>query len=224
MEIHYHDSLVYCAVTIPTRDIDTKNKVEKLDYRYPKLNFYLALLFAVGDYSINLCGVGASLLFFCATHDENLTYSFFLLFFLFRYMTNTTKSEQTFSDTQHLSLEDRILRMAATDNSDLPEFPDDKSDLPSDFEYNPEEYDDPEEVVEEISESDMLKYLEQQEPALSVAQRLFYHELNTTESQKQSETWDLHCLTPKAVEELYSKGWTEVENIIDLSILKGSFF
>lgn len=126
-------------------------------------------------------------------------------------------------ELQHLSLEERILRMAATDNSDLPDFPDDKSDLPSDFEYNPEDYEDQEEeIVEEISENELLKYLDQQEHALSVVQRLFYHELNTTESQKHSDSWDLTCLTPKTVEELYSKGWTEIENIIDLKILKGN--
>lgn len=126
------------------------------------------------------------------------------------------------SNNQH-SLEDRILRMAATDASDLPDFPDDKSDLPSDFEYNPDDYEDMEEVVEEISENDMLKYLDQQESALKVAQRLFYHELNTTESQSHSGSWDLHCLTPKAIEELYGNGWTELEGLVDLEILRGIF-
>lgn len=126
------------------------------------------------------------------------------------------------SNNQH-SLEDRILRMAATDASDLPDFPDDKSDLPSDFEYNPDDYEDMEEVVEEISESDMLKYLDQQESALKVAQRLFYHELNTTESQSHSDSWDLRCLTPKAIEELYGNGWTELEGLVDLEILRGIF-
>ncbi|CAO3607410.1 unnamed protein product [Mucor hiemalis] len=99
------------------------------------------------------------------------------------------------------SLEDRILRMAATDASDLPDFPDDKSDLPSDFEYNPEDYEDMEEEV---------------------AQRLFYHELNTTEYQSHSDTWHLNCLTPQAVEELYGKGWTELEGLVDLEILRGA--
>jgi hypothetical protein len=125
------------------------------------------------------------------------------------------------SNQNQQSLEDRILRMAATDASDLPDFPDDKSDLPSDFEYNPDDYEDMEEVVEEISENDMLKYLDQQESALTVAQRLFYQELNTTESQSHSDLWDLHCLTPKAIEELYGIGWTELEGLVDLETLRG---
>lgn len=124
-------------------------------------------------------------------------------------------------DTTH-SLEDRILRLAATNTSDLPDFPDDKSDLPSDFEYDPAEYDDEEEIVQEISENELLHYLDQQENPLTVAQRLFYHELNTTQYQRQSDTWDLNCLNPRAVEELYGIGWTELEGVIDLDILKGN--
>lgn len=125
-------------------------------------------------------------------------------------------------DTTH-SLEDRILRMAATNASDLPDFPDDKSDLPSDFEYDPADYDDEEEeIVQEISENELLKYLDQQENPLTVAQRLFFHELNTTQYQRLSGTWDLNCLTPQAVEELYGIGWTELEGIIDLDTLKGN--
>ncbi|CEP13950.1 hypothetical protein [Parasitella parasitica] len=122
---------------------------------------------------------------------------------------------------QYSSLEDRILRMAATDVSDLPDFPDDKSDLPSDFEYNPEDYQE-EEVVEEISESELLKYLDQQESALSVVQRLFYHELNTSGYQRNSGSWNFDCLTPQAAEELYSRGWTEIEGQLDLEILRGA--
>ncbi|CAO0791344.1 unnamed protein product [Mucor circinelloides] len=132
-------------------------------------------------------------------------------------------SNSNYQQEDHLSLEDRILRMAATDATDLPDFPDDKSDLPSDFEYHPEDYEqDEEEIVEEISESELLKYLEHQESGLSVAQRLFYHELNTTEYQRNSGSWDLNCLTPEAVEELYSKGWTELEGQLDLDTLKGA--
>lgn len=142
----------------------------------------------------------------------------FILFFtqFIRVMSSSNNQQE-----QHVSLEDRILRMAATDASDLPDFPDDKSDLPSDFEYNPEDYEDQEEIVEEISENELLKYLEQQESALSVAQRLFYHELNTTDYQRKSDSWNLNCLTPAAVEELYSRGWTELEGQLDLDILRG---
>ncbi|CAO3697679.1 unnamed protein product [Rhizopus stolonifer] len=122
------------------------------------------------------------------------------------------------------SFEDRLLRLAATTNgNDLPDFPDDKSDLPSDFEYNPEDYDEEEEIVEEITEDELLKYLDQQEDALTVSQRLFYNELNTTESQHKSDSWNLECLTAKDVEELYGKGWTELEGLIDLDILRGAF-
>ncbi|KAG0745853.1 hypothetical protein G6F57_008982 [Rhizopus arrhizus] len=121
------------------------------------------------------------------------------------------------------TLEDRLLRLAATDASDLPEFPDDKSDLPSDFEYNPEDYEEEEEVIEEITEAELLKYLDQQEDALTISQRLFYHELNTTEYQHKSSTWDLQCLTAEDVEALYGKGWVELEGLIDLDILKGAY-
>jgi hypothetical protein len=125
-------------------------------------------------------------------------------------------------EQEHLSLEDRMLRLAATDTSDLPDFPDDKSDLPSDFEYNPEDYEDEEEeIIEEISEAELLKYLDKQESALTVSQRLFYHELNTTEYQKKSSTWDLRCLTAEAVEQLYGQGWTELEGLVELDTLKG---
>lgn len=86
------------------------------------------------------------------------------------------------------SLEDRILRWAATDTSDLPDFPDDKSDLPSDFEYNPEDYeDDEEEVIEEMSELELLKYLGQQETLSEAEQQLFSQLSTTTEPLQQQE-------------------------------------
>ncbi|KAI8338772.1 hypothetical protein EDC96DRAFT_611231 [Choanephora cucurbitarum] len=121
------------------------------------------------------------------------------------------------------SLEERLVRLAATDTNELPEFPDDKSDLPDDFEYHPEEYEDQEEeIVEELSENELLRFLDQQEDPLTAVQRLFYHELNSTASQSQSEAWHLTCLTPKALEELYGTGWTEIEGLIDLDTLKGA--
>ncbi|GAA5805460.1 hypothetical protein HPULCUR_010976 [Helicostylum pulchrum] len=84
-------------------------------------------------------------------------------------------------DTSDESIEDRILRWAATDTSDLPDFPDDKSDLPSDFEYNPEDYeDDEEEIVEEISENELLKYLGPSETLLMTDEQQPL-ELNTTD-------------------------------------------
>lgn len=79
------------------------------------------------------------------------------------------------------SIEDRILRWAATDTSDLPDFPDDKSDLPSDFEYNPEDYeDDEEEIVEEISENELSKYFGPSDTLMTDEQQPL--ELNTTDS------------------------------------------
>ncbi|GAA5813668.1 hypothetical protein MFLAVUS_007154 [Mucor flavus] len=79
------------------------------------------------------------------------------------------------------SIEDRILRWAATDTSDLPDFPDDKSDLPSDFEYNPEDYeDDEEEIVEEISENELSKYLGTSDTLTTDEQQPL--ELNTTDN------------------------------------------
>lgn len=103
-------------------------------------------------------------------------------------------------DNNHsLSLEERLLRMAASDNHNLPDFSDD-------YEEEGEE-----EIIEEISETELLKYLDQQESPLSVVQRLFY----------QNTLCDLECLSPTAMEELYSRGWTEIEGMIDTDILKG---
>ncbi|KAG0185422.1 hypothetical protein DFQ28_009379 [Apophysomyces sp. BC1034] len=99
------------------------------------------------------------------------------------------------------ALEARILRVAAT-NSELPDFPDDKSDLPSDYEYNPDEEEEEVEEFEEITENELLQYLDQQENPLNIAQRLFYNEVNTTQSQahcgareeaEQMREQDLFC-------------------------------
>jgi len=119
------------------------------------------------------------------------------------------------------SLEDRILQLAIQDPDTLPQFPDDKSDLPSDFEYIPDNYEE-EEVIENITESDLIQYLDQQEHPLSVVRRLFYHELNSSESQKKSSEWRLQYLSPEKLEELYGKGWTEIEGLIDLETLKSA--
>ncbi|KAI9489433.1 hypothetical protein BDB00DRAFT_981146 [Zychaea mexicana] len=124
------------------------------------------------------------------------------------------------------ALESRILRAAATtaDPNELPEFPENKSDLPSDFEYDPNEEEEVEEVeeVEEIDENELLKYLDEQENPLYIAQRLFYKEVNTTASQATCPTWKLECLGCKAIEDLYGHGWTTVDGLIDLSVLKGA--
>ncbi|KAI8343622.1 hypothetical protein BC941DRAFT_448387 [Chlamydoabsidia padenii] len=118
------------------------------------------------------------------------------------------------------SLESRILRAAAsTAITDLPDFPDDKSDLPSDYEYNPDEEEEVEEV-EEMTETDLLHYLDQQTNPLTVAQRLFYHELNTLTAQKHEHDWKLKCLTNKSMEELYAHGWTQLDTLLDLDCVK----
>ncbi|KAI8060295.1 hypothetical protein BC940DRAFT_312245 [Gongronella butleri] len=120
------------------------------------------------------------------------------------------------------SLEARILKAAAkADANDLPDFPDDKSDLPSDYEYEPNDEEE-EEIVEDITESELLKYLDQQQDPLQVAQRLFYHELNTLTAQKHEHDWKLKCIPNKCMEELYAKGWTQMDYLIDLDTLKGA--
>ncbi|KAG0170331.1 hypothetical protein DFQ30_002626 [Apophysomyces sp. BC1015] len=119
------------------------------------------------------------------------------------------------------ALEARILRVAAT-NSELPDFPDDKSDLPSDYEYNPDEEEEEVEEFEEITENELLQYLDQQENPLNIAQRLFYNEVNTTQSQAHCGDWHLHCLSCKAIEELYGHGWTVIDGLLDLDTLKGA--
>ncbi|KAI9322788.1 hypothetical protein BX666DRAFT_1898466 [Dichotomocladium elegans] len=120
------------------------------------------------------------------------------------------------------ALESRILKVAGKEN-DLPDFPDNKSDLPSDYEYDPDQLDDvEEEVVEEIPENELLKYLDEQENPLYIAQRLFYHEINTTESQADSAHWNLTCLSARTIEDLYAHGWATVDGLIDLPTLKGA--
>ncbi|KAI7848281.1 hypothetical protein BDC45DRAFT_523656 [Circinella umbellata] len=120
------------------------------------------------------------------------------------------------------ALESRILKAATTTNAvELPEFPDNKSDLPSDYEYDPNEEEEVEEV-EEIDENDLLKYLDEQENPLYIAQRLFYKEVNSTESQASCPTWKLECLPCKVIEDLYGHGWATVDGLIDLKTLKGA--
>lgn len=102
------------------------------------------------------------------------------------------------------SLKDTLLRMASTNGGGL--FLNSVSS---------------EETEEEALETGLFKYVTQRESALLIAQRLFYHELNTTDYQKQRASWGLNCLAPEALEQLYSKGWTEIEGIMDLDILKG---
>ncbi|CAO3644108.1 unnamed protein product [Cunninghamella echinulata] len=89
----------------------------------------------------------------------------------------------------------RILRVAATNNDNLPDFPDDKNGIPLDYEEEEEI-----EEVEEITENDLLKYLDQQENPLSIAQRLFYHEVNTLSAQKHEHDWKLKCLPNKFIQ------------------------
>ncbi|KAI9265634.1 hypothetical protein BY458DRAFT_547826 [Sporodiniella umbellata] len=125
---------------------------------------------------------------------------------------------------EQASLEDRLYRLAtAKEQEPLPDFPDNKSDLPSDFEYDPAGASDEEEIVEEMTEDELLKYLDQQEDALTVSQRLFYQELNTTQSQHQADTWLLQTLNAQDLETLYGQGWVELEGLIDLDLLKAAY-
>lgn len=117
------------------------------------------------------------------------------------------------------TLESRILKVAST-NTELPEFPDDKSDLPSDYEYDADQLEE-EEIVEEVSENELLKYLDKQENPLHIAQRLFYNEINTVASQAGCPNWQLEKLSCRVVEDLYAHGWATVDGLIDLSTLKG---
>ncbi|KAI8384825.1 uncharacterized protein BYT42DRAFT_493789 [Radiomyces spectabilis] len=125
--------------------------------------------------------------------------------------------------TGHHSLDSRIQSVVQSQPTELPEFPDDKSDLPSDYEYNPDEMDDVEEEVEEIDENELLAHLDRQEHPLYVAQRLFYNEVNTTQSQTHASEWQLHCLQPKVIEDLYAHGWATVKGMFELQDLKGAY-
>lgn len=121
------------------------------------------------------------------------------------------------------TLESRILKVASSNNTELPEFPDDKSDLPSDYEYDADQLEEEEEIVEEVSENELLKYLDNQENPLHIAQRLFYKEINTVASQASCPNWQLKKLSCRVLEDLYAHGWATVDGLIDLSTLKGMY-
>lgn len=112
------------------------------------------------------------------------------------------------------SLTDRILRVV-TKKEDLPDFPDDADDLPSDYEYDPDAEEELEEV-EEISENDLLQFLESERSALSVAQQLFYKDHLDSLGQLQFQV-----LSPNDVLALYHTGVVVIDNAIDQSIIRG---
>ena len=112
------------------------------------------------------------------------------------------------------SLTDRILRLVSKQDS-LPEFPADAEDLPSDYEYDPDADEEIEEV-EEISENDLLQYLESERSALSVAKQLFYPEQLENANQLQ-----LQVLTPNDVHTLYNVGAIVIDNVVDPAIIRG---
>ena len=121
------------------------------------------------------------------------------------------------------TLESRILKVASSNTTELPDFPDDKSDLPSDYEYDADQLEEEEEIVEEVSENELLKYLDNQENPLHIAQRLFYKEINTVASQASCPNWQLEKLSCRVLEDLYAHGWATVDGLIDLPTLKGMY-
>ncbi|KAH8549948.1 hypothetical protein BGW37DRAFT_499520 [Umbelopsis sp. PMI_123] len=113
------------------------------------------------------------------------------------------------------SLTDRILRVVSKQET-LPEFPADAEDLPSDYEYDPDAEEEIEEV-EEISENDLLQFLESERSALSIAKQLFF-----TEQLENINNLQLQVLSPNDVDTLYNVGAVVVDNVIDPAVIRGA--
>ncbi|KAF9434699.1 hypothetical protein BGZ76_007585 [Entomortierella beljakovae] len=115
------------------------------------------------------------------------------------------------TDSHEDALADRIMKYATSkDAVNLPAFPgDDVESLPSDYEYD----EDGEEVeeIEEISEMDLLQHLDESMPPLLLAQELF---------KENVDTKSFNVITADNGNELFHQGYTVLDNVIDLSVIK----
>ncbi|OZJ02015.1 hypothetical protein BZG36_05202 [Bifiguratus adelaidae] len=113
-----------------------------------------------------------------------------------------------------MELGERIMRASQQTEEGAPEerVEEDVGDWPSDMEYDQGEEE--EEVVVEITEDDLLQYLDSQEEALVIAQGLF----------KEHSTGSLgELLSDKHAQELYTRGWTVLDHGIDTGLVSGAF-
>ncbi|KAG9327716.1 hypothetical protein KVV02_006420 [Mortierella alpina] len=114
------------------------------------------------------------------------------------------------TDSHDDALASRIMKYAASKDSDLPPFPgDDVESLPSDYEY--EEGLEEEEEVEEISEMELLQHLDASMPPLLLAHELFHEDVDPT---------SFKVLTADNANELFEKGYTVLESAIDSSVIQ----
>ncbi|KAG0351837.1 2OG-Fe(II) oxygenase superfamily-domain-containing protein [Gamsiella multidivaricata] len=115
------------------------------------------------------------------------------------------------NDSHDDALASRIMKYAASKGMELPAFPgDDVESLPSDYEYNEGDEEEVEEV-EEISEMDLLQHLDSSMPPIILAQELFNEEVSSESFQ---------VLTANNGNELFHKGYTVLDNVIDQSVIQ----
>lgn len=114
------------------------------------------------------------------------------------------------TDSHDDALASRIMRYATSRSTELPAFPsDDVDSLPSDYEY--EEGVEEVEEVEEISEMDLLHHLDASVPPILLAQELFNGEVDSK---------SFNVLTADNGNELFHKGYTVLEDVIDPSVIQ----
>lgn len=113
------------------------------------------------------------------------------------------------TDSQHDALASRIMKYAASKDAELPPFPsDDIESLSSDYEYEGGEE---VEEVEEISEMDLLQQLDASIPPILIAQELFNEDVDYK---------SFNVLTADNGNELFHKGYTVLENVIDPAVIQ----
>ncbi|KAG0302758.1 hypothetical protein BGZ98_007260 [Dissophora globulifera] len=116
------------------------------------------------------------------------------------------------TDSHEDALASRIMKYAISKKDDLPAFPgDDVDSLPSDYEYQEGEDDEEVEEVEEISEMDLLAHLDESMPPILLAQELFNEDVDST---------SFKILTADQSNELFHKGFTVLDNVLDLSAIQ----
>lgn len=108
------------------------------------------------------------------------------------------------------SLTNRILHAVAKSDENLPEFPDDDAGSDYNFDGDMEEV----EEVEEITESDLLHFLDSQRDPLAIAQGLFKLDPNMTDMPA-----GLACLKREHVMELFNRGWTVLDGVVGEEIV-----
>ncbi|KAG0266548.1 hypothetical protein DFQ27_009658 [Actinomortierella ambigua] len=127
-------------------------------------------------------------------------------------MSSQENQEKVDVEEKEEALASRIMKLVSkTTLDDLPDFPsDDVESLPSDFEYNPDDYDE-EEEVEEISEMELLKQLDASMPPLLLARELFHENVDSSQ---------FSVLTAEQANQLFEKGYTVLNDVLDQSTIR----